>query len=282
MTQKIAVLILHGAGTPDKQFAEKIIERISSRFEKRLGIGSTELEFEPVFWSAIFAGEQEELWNKLQHNQDLDYNRMRRFVIDFLSDAVAYQPTNSGGQNYDKVHTLVAKAIRKLKERAGKNAPLCVISHSLGTVVASNYFYDLQYRHENIGIQTKRCTNQTPIEQCETLTLFYTMGSPMALWSMRYIDFGSPIAVPSAGLERLYPGLKGEWLNFYDKDDVLAYPLKGLNGEYDLAVTKDVNVNAGGWLTSWNPLSHTKYDTDSEVVRAITDGLINTWEVVND
>lgn len=282
MTQKIAVLILHGAGTPDKQFAEKMVKRISNRFEKKLGIKSAELEFEPVFWSAIFAGEQEEFWKKLQQDQDLDYNRIRHFVIEFLSDAVAYQPTSLGGQNYDKVHTLVAKAIHKLKERAGKNAPLCVIGHSLGTVVASNYFYDLQYRRENMGAETKRCTNQTPIEQCETLTLFYTMGSPMALWSMRYIDFGSPISVPSVGLERLYPGLKGEWLNFYDKDDVLAYPLKGLNREYNKAVTKDVDVNAGGWLTSWNPLSHLNYDTDSEVVSAIADGLIRTWKVVND
>ncbi|MBP1950516.1 chemotaxis protein [Virgibacillus litoralis] len=282
MTQKIAILILHGAGTPDKHFAEKMIRCISNRFEKKLGVKSSELEFEPVFWSAIFAGEQEELWNNLQQNQDLDYTRMRRFVIEFLSDAVAYQPTSSGGQNYDKVHKLVAKAIRKLKERAGKNAPLCVISHSLGTVVASNYFYDLQFRRENMGVETRKCTHQTPIEQCETLSLFYTLGSPMALWSMRYIDFGSPIAVPSLDLEKLYPGLKGEWLNFYDKDDVLAYPLKGLNGEYNQAVTKDVDVNAGGLLTSWNPLSHTKYDTDSEVVRAVADGLIRTWKVVND
>ncbi|SEP85943.1 hypothetical protein SAMN05216232_1110 [Virgibacillus subterraneus] len=282
MTQRIAILILHGAGTPDKHFAEKMIRRISNRFEKKLGVKSSELEFEPVFWSAIFAGEQEELWNNLQQDQDLDYTRMRRFIIDFLSDAVAYQPTSSGGQNYDKVHTLVAKAIRKLKERAGQNAPLCVISHSLGTVVASNYFYDLQFRRENMGVETKTCTHQTPIEQCETLTLFYTMGSPMALWSMRYIDFGSPIAVPSLDLEKFYPGLKGEWLNFYDKDDILAYPLKGLNGEYNRAVKKDVGVNTGGLLTSWNPLSHTKYDTDPEVVRAIVEGLIRTWKVVND
>ncbi|WP_164667926.1 chemotaxis protein [Virgibacillus doumboii] len=281
MSQKIAVLVLHGAGTPDRSFADKMIERISKRFVKATGVERAELEFEPVFWSAVFEGEQEELWGNLQRDADLDFVRLRRFVIEFLSDAVAYQPTNTGGQNYDKVHTLVAKSIRKLKERAGHKAPLCVISHSLGSVVASNYFYDLQFRRENIGVETRKCTNQTPIEQCETLALFYTLGSPMALWSMRYIDFGSPIAVPAPGVERLYPGISGEWLNFYDKDDVLAYPLKGLNDAYNRAVTKDVGVNAGGLLTSWNPLSHMKYDTDDAVIESIVYGLVNVWKVVN-
>lgn len=281
MTQKIAVLILHGAGTPDKRFAKKMIERISYRFEKKHGIGRSELEFEPVFWSSIFAGEQEKLLGNVQRDNNLKYQRLRKFAIEFLSDAVAYQPTYSGGQNYDKVHALLAKSIQELKKRAGHNAPLCVISHSLGSIVASNYFYDLQFRRGNMGARTKQCTNQTPIEQCETLTLFYTMGSPMALWSLRYIDFGSPITVPSPGVERLYPGLRGEWLNFYDKHDVLAYPLKGMNKAYSHAVTRDVGVNAGGLLTSWNPLSHVKYDTDKEVVNAIVDGLVKTWKAAN-
>ncbi|GAA0590414.1 hypothetical protein GCM10009001_02970 [Virgibacillus siamensis] len=281
MRQKVGVLILHGAGTPDRDFAKKLIQRISEDFRKKCGLDEVDLEFEPVFWSAVFEKEQHELWQNMQEEADLDYRRLRQFVIEFLSDAVAYQPTNAGGQNYDRVHSLVAKSIRQLKDRAGENAPLCVISHSLGSIVASNFFYDLQHRRNNIRALTKQSSDETPIEQCETMALFYSLGSPMALWSLRYIDFGSPITVPSPGIAKHYPGLTGEWVNFYDKDDILAYPLKGLNDAYNQAVTADMEVNAGGLFTSWNPLSHAKYDTDEEVVGRITDGLITVWKTVN-
>lgn len=279
MNQKIAVLILHGSGTPDRDFAEGLIEQVSNRFAKK--VGSVELEFEPVFWSAIFEGEQGRLWEKLKQDGDLDYPRLRRFVIEFLSDAIAYQPTNLGGQNYDRVHELVSESIEKLKDRAGHDAPLCVIAHSLGSIVARNYFYELQ-SSQQIQIGTSGHVGNIPIGKMRTLTLFYTLGSPMALWSMRYIDFGSPVTVPVPEMEMHYQGLKGEWLNFYDKDDVLAYPLKGLNDAYNRAVTEDVAVNAGGLLTSWNPLSHSKYDTNDQVINRIVDGLERTWRTINE
>lgn len=283
MTQKIAVAIIHGAGTPKKSFAGKLINQISEQFSKQLFIQDAvdQLVFEPVYWSSIFADEQEKLWEKMHKSSELDFPLLRRFVIEFLGDAVAYQPTTLKNQNYDRVHALVAKSMNRLREKAGPNAPLCVISHSLGTVVASNYFYDLQYRRMNMGKKTIVCTSLNPLEQCETLTLFYTLGSPLALWSLRYMDYGSPVKVPATRMLEQYPHLQGEWLNFYDKDDVLAFPLKMVSEGYNKAVTKDVAVNAGGILTSWNPLSHNQYDVEKEVIQPIVKGLIKTWEAVN-
>lgn len=283
MTQKIGVIIIHGAGTPTEDFAEALIARITKQFAKKMSMKQVEQEivFEPVFWSAVFEQEQVDLWERVQQGETLNYQRLRNFVIDFLGDAVAYQPTVLGNQNYDKVHSLLADSIYKLRTKVGPHAPLCVISHSLGTVVASNYFYDLQYKQENIGEKTKAMCGDTPFEQCETLTLFYTMGSPLALWALRYMDFGAPITVPSGSMHRRYPSLKGEWLNFYDKDDILAYPLKGINSAYQHAVTEDVAVNAGGFLTSWNPLSHNQYDEERDVVQPIVNGLVRTWETIN-
>lgn len=43
---------------------------------------------------------------------------------------------------------------------------------------------------------------------------------------MRYADFGQPVRVPSSKLADHWPGVPGEWVNFYDKDDVIGYPLK--------------------------------------------------------
>ncbi len=207
---------------------------------------------------------------------------MRRFAVEFLADAVAYQPASVADHNYDKVHALLAQCLSSLQAKAGSYAPLCVISHSLGSVVASNYFYDLQVKQENIGPNTKRYTGHTPLEKGETLSLFYSMGSPLALWSLRFNYFGAPISVPSPSIQKYHPAIDGEWLNFYDKDDILAFPLKRLNHHYQNAVTKDIEVNVGGLLTNWNPFSHIKYDTDNSVIDPIVDGLVRTWLNVND
>ncbi|ASN04619.1 chemotaxis protein [Virgibacillus necropolis] len=284
MTQKIAVAFLHGAGTPDKDFAAEMIRKIKEGFSKKLGIenANQEIVFEAVFWSSVFEKEERELLKRLQKNADLDYLLLRRFVVEFLADAVAYQPTKQGSQNYDRVNAFLAESIRRLKQKAGQYAPLCIVSHSLGSVVASNYFYDLQFKQENIGPKTMTIKSDTPIEKAQTLALFYTIGSPLALWSMRYPDFGIPIHVPSPGLDKIHAHVQGEWINFYDKDDVLAFPLKGLNDYYQAAVTKDVKVNAGGWMTSWTPLSHNKYNTDVEVINPIVEGLVRTWKEVNE
>lgn len=284
VTQKIAVAFLHGAGTPDENFADEMMRKIKKGFVDKLGVENADQEivFEAVFWSAVFEDEEKKLLKRLQQNSDLDYLHLRRFVVEFLADAVAYQPTKQGYQNYDRVNALLAESIENLKKKAGRYAPLCIISHSLGSVVAGNYFYDLQFKQENIGPETKKRLSNTPIEQSETLALFYTMGSPLALWSMRYPDFGKPIQVPAPELSTIYPNVKGEWINFYDKDDVLAFPLKGLNEYYQAVVDKDVEVNVGGWLTSWTPLSHSKYNTDKDVINPIVNGLVQTWKEVND
>ncbi|MFC3039572.1 chemotaxis protein [Virgibacillus xinjiangensis] len=237
--------------------------------------------FEPVYWSDIFASEQEKLWGRLQENADLDYASLRRFVIEFLADAVAYQPAANGKLNYDKVHAVLASALHRLREKAGPTAPLCVIAHSLGSIVASNYYYDLQYNRDNRDQIMLQMIGSSPLERCDTMTLFYTMGSPMALWTLRYMDFGLPIHVPSPFITTYHPELNGEWVNFYDRDDVLAFPLKPVNEAFDSAVSEDIAVNAGGLFTGWNPLSHLSYDKDEQVAGRIACGLARTWKKIN-
>lgn len=274
---KIAVAILHGAGTPKKNFADHMIDRLVTAVAKQTKKSRPEVQkqlvFEPIFWSSVFEKEERRLWERLKKGGKMDYARLRLFTIEFLADAIAYQPANGNGQNYDKVHAVVAQSMNKLAERAGGHAPLCVISHSLGSVVATNYFLDLQQKPERIGAQTERRIGPGPLEKGETLFLFYTLGSPLALWSLRFGDFGDAIIVPSPAVGKYYQYTEGEWLNIYDRDDVLSYPLKTLNQAFHKGVTRDVEMNVGGLLTSWNPFSHQAYDRDEDVIFAIAAGI---------
>jgi hypothetical protein len=68
------------------------------------------------------------------------------------------------------------------------------------------------------------------------------------------------------------PTPKFKWLNFYDPDDVLGWPLQPLSDEY-AALVKDHKINAGRgllkWLTSWTPMAHTAYWEDDDVVEPL-------------
>ena len=60
-------------------------------------------------------------------------------------------------------------------------------------------------------------------------------------------------------MNQYFAGLEGEWVNFYDRDDILGYPLRPIDPAYEKAVKEDIEVNSGGVAMSWNPLSHGGY-----------------------
>ena len=225
------------------------------------------------------------LFRMLPGVTNLHYPALRWVVTDFIGDAIGYQITPGERRIYDQIHGRIADTLRELAEEVGPDAPLCIIGHSLGTVIASNYFYDLQVERTTAKKLTPRSvrerTKQTPIELGETLAHFYTLGSPLALWALRYPGFGTPIAVPAPTLDRHHPGLSGEWVNFYDKDDLVGYPLRGLGPKYARAVTADCAVRIRGILVSWNPLVHPWYWNDSRVIDPIAGALARSWRHLN-
>jgi len=79
----------------------------------------------------------------------------------------------------------------------------------------------------------------------------------------------------------LHPTLTGEWVNFYDLDDVIAFPLKNLSDAYDLAVARDEPVRLRVPPFSWLPLVHPFYWTDDAVMQPIARALAKAWQQVN-
>lgn len=285
MPQKLAIAIVHGIGSQKADFADKMIRLLKKQFaakiEKQTTDPDSQLVFKPVFWASVFENEETDLWQRLKKGGDMSYTRLRLFVINYLADAIAYQPTNQRHQNYDNVNRVFADSLCYLSEKAGETAPLCVIAHSLGSVIVSNYFYDLQFRPEKIRPAVRAQMKESPMALGETLAQLFTLGSSLPLWALRYDNFGNAIHVPSPHFPTHYPRLQGGWWNLYDKDDILGYPLKTLNKHYEQSVTEDVQLNVGNLFTSWNPFSHDFYATDSGVIDYISTRLAEIWLQLN-
>jgi len=282
MSSKIAIAIVHGIGKQDKDFSKELQKNIEEQFVHLGGAQiAQDLIFAPVFWGPVLQKPETKLWKKLKTAGILDYIPLRQFLVDFAADAIAYQPVAGERHIYDAIHRILAKTLHRLSQKTGSAAPLCVIAHSLGTVIASNFFYDLQQHFEKkrkiIPALILKEIKNSPLEQGKTLSLFYTLGSPLALWSLRFPDFGVPLDIPAPGLTQTLPQLKGEWINVYDRDDMIGFPLKNLNRAYHRAVTEDLEINVGGILTRWNPAAHAEYWTDQDVAKKIAQGLFRMW-----
>ncbi len=274
---KIGVMFVHGIGQPEPHFADDMMGLLSRKF--RSATGSDDLVMRSAFWAPVLQDSENELWRRLSAGGPMDFLKLRRFMVDFAADAIAYQPAPKEKVVYEGVHRVLAETLKTLADQAGPQAPLVVVAHSLGTVIASNFFYDLQTRlaKNTIPASVRKKMGKTPLDRGETLSHLFTLGSPIALWSLRFKDFGKPIRVPSPGLRDFYPKAVGGWTNFYDQDDVIGYPLRTINEAYSKAVKEDRAVNVGGILSSWNPTSHTEYWTDRDVVNAVSVELAALW-----
>ncbi len=301
--QKVAIAVIHGigAGDPDynsgkvlqPEFIRTLQTNLMTRFSK-FGVSANEYHrrfvMEPVYWATVLEDNQENLWNRFNQQSSMNWDALRKFMISFISDAIAYQISPRGRHSYHAIHRFCATTFHQLATKAGANAPLCVIGHSLGSIVSYNYLLDLQAEFgSNPNTESLfreavlRQVGDTPLERGETLSLYYTLGSPLALWTLRDRDGGEPIQFPAPALSTRYPQLNSmtEWVNVYDADDVIAYPLKPVNPDFQQNVKEDLLVNSGEVWESWNPLSHNGYWNNAATVDRIARSLLRVSKAVN-
>ena len=266
MRKKVAIIIIHGVVFKEDSYPS--MEKMKKKLIKQSNELNPDIElvFSFVKFADCFQNNEEELIERLTDSGGrMDYMNLRKIFIDFGGDAIAYQPTKSDSAIYDEIHYRFAVALKKLQTKVDEDTPLCVISHSLGTVITSNFFYDLNNTSNNDRYsfyskeEDKTVVCQTDFEKGNTLKLIVTMGSPLPIWALRCknldSDFNDAIEVDN-------------WLNFYDKDDILGFPLRGLNPTYKNLVT-DFEINSGNLFINWNPLCHNGYWTDKDVIKPI-------------
>ena len=259
MPGKIGVLVVHGMGgdpEPGRDPVLKFIGRVQHRLEE-LTLPAGTAGFRAGHWADVLEPRERDLWDRLTATYGLHWKALRQFVISAFGDAIAYRSPPSAAQpTYAAIHARMADHLRQLEAALGvPDAPLVVVGHSLGSVILSDHIWDEQ---------TGRGLGSSPFTRAETLGGVVTFGSTLPLFCLA-LDTIVPIKFPGPGLSPA--GQKAaSWLNFFDRDDVLGYPLRDTGYGYEHTVNADLEVDAGSSLVSWTPLSHTGYWTDPEVI----------------
>lgn len=302
MKKEIAVAFVHGMGEREQGFAEETKKRIKAKLSEQC---RDAIAMEDIYWADAFQDDEDALVRIADEVGLRTGFGTRTFLINFLADIVAYQVDRDDYAGYIKVHAYFADTIKKLRSQTSDTAPLIVVAHSLGTIIASNYLYDLQndFQHEQrtkfkaecieryvkpenyhqvLRPEIKKLIGDNPFEHGETLTYFITMGCPLPIYNMRHKNppYGLPIELPAPMLRQHHAGLQGKWLNFYDKDDIIGFALQALNGCYS-KVVEDVEVNVGPFLENWNPFSHRGYWTNQPIVTDIAEKITGIWNHLN-
>lgn len=152
-------------------------------------------------------------------------NMTQSAVIDTAADALVYL-TNPLLRS--DVHARLDSAVARLRA-PGQVTFVC---HSLGVLVACDYL---------------RERSQT-IPQARMVS----MGCNLGLFTLGQA-FSPPPQIRGAG----------SWLNLYDQDDALGFPLRGVVDGLGHVVDKSVSV--GKWWWGWTGASHIGYWDDSDL-----------------
>ena len=174
---KLTIVLVHGIGNSRKNWADEIIPLIQNRLKLKLqnilGKGVL-LKMEDVavisrvYWEGIFRGREGDLkakldgfpkplkaggpwWNKLLRYIWLLFKKFQNEIItDYIGDIVGYLHKPAQRAVYAKISDTLKGCHSRIGQGLEKS-PLTFVTHSLGTVITSDYIYEQNNPNSDIS-----------------------------------------------------------------------------------------------------------------------------------
>lgn len=294
MPRHVGIVFVHGILGNEFDFAIKMEHKLRQRLPAAL---QDFVHFRSVFWAGAVREHQRDYFGRARTTGNMWHNRLRRFVIEGLGDAAAYQKTRFRKNSaYYGVQEAITSKIQSLEARGRENSPLIFIGHSFGCHVISSYLWDLnklmqrdvaeveKYEDPEEQALWHELKDASPLRRLKTLAGIVTLGNNMPMFTFTFgPDAVYPVTSPvklSSGqtIEPAFPGSElpealrkqARWLNYYSKTDLLGFPLKALNDDYRNAEKIfDICVSSESpWFIPyfWCLLAHIRYWTNRTVL----------------
>jgi hypothetical protein len=254
MPKKAVFVTVHGMGEVDKDYF--IVMREAMR--ERLGARKwNSVVFKAIQYQPELQPNEDQYLGAVQNK--VSGHWLRKLMINGFADAGSLEYSRSTPDGpYQNVQKIIYGALGEAFAEAGSKAlPVIVLAHSLGCEVVSNYIWDANKPDDKgskhgVWFDPPATTSDNDFEfrKLKTLKRLITTGCniPVFIAGLKYTE-RYPIYPPNAEFQ---------WENYYDKDDVLGYPLADLSDLYAERV-KDFSLSVGNIFTGWNPLSHMAY-----------------------
>ncbi len=285
MANQLGVLIIHGMGTQEAGYSKKMADELSNR----VGSLSSSIHWQEVYWANVLAPRENELMNIMQTVEtsdgrvSLDWGDTRKFVVHSFGDALAYTRDDKERTTaYKEIHEVVDQNIRVLTGQLESDGPVIVMAHSLGAQIISNYLWDREHHDDTDGPDS--CS------QIDNLLSIITFGCNIPLFSLAF-DVPKPITLPGKGMVGKAIASQSQWHNYFDRDDVLGWPLKPLyrkdfsqlSDEQKATVGRivDHEISVGSIFSGWGPGSHSKYWTDNDFTKPVAEYIHQVFRAMN-
>lgn len=277
-----ALLTLHGMGETERGYEAALLQRL----KPRLGAGAIDLGVHPVYYQDLLQENERIVWNRSDRQAPLHYDDLRKFLLFGFADAAGLETAKEEpGSVYELAQLRIAQALFEACRAHGPDQPVVVISQSLGCHVMSNYLYDAQkklWSGQRVAAGIWRDIQEFAPQIAGRPLSAAEIGFLSGHTCRRWITTGCNIPIFVAAHKTMSirpiqppPGNSADfrWLNLYDPDDVLGWPLAPLSDAYALLV-QDQPINSGQGLVNWllkstTPLSHTAYWTDDDVLNPL-------------
>lgn len=261
-SRAVAVVVIHGIGQDKIGYSKDFRQRISEKIGRPKCLW---LDWNEVYWADITRDNQVNYLRAAMFEAPmrwLNWVPIREWIVMALGDAAAYQKVTHEGQHvYAQVQERLRRGIEQLYDPEEPLRPLVIVGHSLGCHVASTYIHDTQRLISRAEDLEKRepltkaeqivydRIKDNPFLRLETLTGFITLGCNIPLFTFAYARSRlTPITFPDERLKQLGVGHLRKWYNFFSPWDLLGYPLKPINDDFDRLVD-DIPIR--GFF--WNP-----------------------------
>ncbi len=267
MPNQVALITIHGMGETPSHYHHAFVEHM------RQALGSNqwnEVIFRSVYYQKDIQRNQQQIFSRMRPH--IDWKKSRKFLLYAFSDAASLEHRKEQPNSaYSKAQQQIYHTLNDIYQQTSREIPVIFVAYSLGCQLLSNYIWDATPgNHPPYGIWKDQHANGGPQDnftRLRSLQRLYTLGCNIPIF-VAGNDTITAIDKPNPDFQ---------WINLYDDDDVLGWPLQPLSDSYQQRVL-DIAINANSNLLntlahSWNPLSHMDYWTDNDVIEQVTQGV---------
>lgn len=273
-----AFIVFHGTHASQGSAYNQLIQRIDNLLKD----SNIQLHSQRVLYTDILEHWNERIWEQMSNR--ISWRTLRRFLLSGFTKVLGHDLHHRPWMKvYEETQLRIAGAIYDATRAIDGDGKIIIRASSVMCHSISCFFWDAQkYLLDDRSVDNGFWSNPHKFARSIKQTSSFTKNDIYELGGRNIraiVTTGNliPLLITPHLNDKIIPIKKlnsdFEWHNYYNRNDVLSWPLGPLSDEYGDLVQDHISKGAYGlmlnMLTWWNPLSHHYGWADVESIRKI-------------